>query len=157
MIEVLLAVVVLAIGLLAGSKMQMLGMNYTQGAQMRSTATLAANDIIDRMRLNPAGVAAGAYDNTSTENLPTDPDCLSSGCSPSELADHDLIVWASYFGKGSGANTSTPLYGAVGEIDRITTGGSLAAIGYYNIKVTWTELIEGVEKQRAVEMGVNLN
>jgi len=131
--------------------MQMLGLNYTQGAQMRSTATLAANDIIDRMRLNPAGVAAGAYDNTSTDSLPINPNCISTGCSPADLADHDLIVWASYFGKGPGANTSTPLKDALGEIDLD------AATGFYDIKVTWTELIEGEEKVREISMGVNLN
>lgn len=151
MVEVLLAVVVLAIGLLAGSKMQMLGMNYTQGAQMRSTATLAANDIIDRMRLNPAGVAAGAYKDVSTDSLPINPNCITTGCSPTDLADHDLIVWASYFAKGPGANTATPLKDAVGEVDFITT------TGFYEVTVTWNELIEGVEEEREVSMGVNLN
>lgn len=151
MIEVLLAVVVLAVGLLAGSKMQLLGLNYTQGAQMRSTATLAANDIIDRMRLNPAGVAAGSYDNTSTENLPINPNCITNGCTPSDLADHDRLVWASYFGQGPGADTSTPLNGAVGEIN-LNTG-----TGFHMVTVTWNELIEGEEQERQISMGVNLN
>ena len=70
MIEVLLAVVVLAIGLLAGSKMQLLGLNATQGAMMRSHATMAVNDIIDRMRINPDGVMAGEYDGASTDSPP---------------------------------------------------------------------------------------
>ncbi len=69
MIEVLLAVVILAIGLMAGSKMQMLGMNYTQGAQFRTNATMAANDIIDRMRVNPDAVANGDYDG-ATPTIP---------------------------------------------------------------------------------------
>ena len=58
MIEVLLAVVVLAIGLLASSRMQLLGLSFSQGALTRSYATMAANDIIDRMRLNIPGVEA---------------------------------------------------------------------------------------------------
>lgn len=151
MIEVLLAVVVLAIGLLAGSKMQMLGLNFTQGAQMRSNATLAASDIIDRMRLNPDGVAAGAYDNKDTDTLPTDPNCMATGCSPTDLAAHDLRVWAAYFGKGGGTDTSTPLTGAKGEIN-------VDANGFHSITVTWTELIEGVEDdERSITMGVNLS
>ena len=63
LIEVLLAVVVLAIGLLAGSRMQMLGLNYTQGGMIRSHATLAANDILDRIRLNREhAIDNSAYD-----------------------------------------------------------------------------------------------
>lgn len=151
MIEVLLAVVVLAIGLLAGSKMQMLGLNYTQGAQMRSNATLAANDIIDRMRVNPDGVDAMAYDTANTDNLPADPGCIATGCTPQQLAAHDIRVWAGYFGKADGASTSTPLLGANGQIFLD------AATGFHVITVSWTELVEGEEELREVKMGVNLN
>lgn len=149
MIEVLLAVVVLAIGLLAGSKMQMLGLNYTQGAQMRSNATMAANDIIDRMRLNPDGVNAGAYDDKDTDTLPADPNCIANGCSPTDLAAHDIRVWAAYFGKGDGEHTSTPLKGATGAIN-------LTATDFYSITVRWTELVEGKEDARSITVGVNL-
>ncbi len=155
MIEVLLAVVVLAIGLLAGSKMQILGMNYTQGAQIRSNATLAAVDIIDRMRLNLDGVAAGAYDNQSTTSLPADPNCIATGCSPTELAAHDIRVWAAYFGQGSGVNTSTPLTGATGTITFDTT------TNLHAVTVSWADFIDGVEDKdddlRSVTIGVNLN
>lgn len=150
MIEVLLAVVVLAVGLLAGSKMQMLGLNYTQGAQYRTNATLAANDIIDRMRVNTAGVAAGAYKDKSTESPPANPACIDqpAGCTASQLADHDLRAWAAYFGKLGGANTTTPLAGATGTIDYDETED------LYTVKVEWEELIEGVAKERSVDIGV---
>ncbi|MEM7256725.1 MAG: type IV pilus modification protein PilV [Pseudomonadota bacterium] len=149
MIEVLLAVVVLAIGLLAGSKMQLLGMNYTQGAQFRTTATMAANDIIDRMRVNPEGVSNGDYDDADTDALPTSPNCIAVGCTSAQLAAHDIRVWAGYFGKVAGANTTTPLNGARGTID--LNGG------LHEVKITWTELIEGVEEAREVVIGVNFN
>ncbi len=149
MIEVLLAVVILAIGLMAGSKMQMLGMNYTQGAQFRTNATMAANDIIDRMRVNPDAVANGDYDGADTNNPPGNPGCISVGCTPAQLAANDIRVWAGYFGEVDGANTTTPLRGARGTID--LTGGQ------YQVTITWTELIEGVEDQRQVSLGVNFN
>lgn len=151
MIEVLLAVVVLAVGLLAGSKMQMLGLNYTQGAQYRTNAILAANDIIDRMRVNTAGVAAGAYKNKSTATPPANPACIDqvAGCTPTQLADHDLRAWAAYFGKLGGANTSTPLAGATGSIVYDDTDD------LYTVKVDWEELIEGASKNRSVEIGVS--
>ena len=152
MIEVLLAVVVLAIGLLAGSKMQMLGMNYTQGAQMRTNATMAANDIIDRMRVNMDGVIAGDYIDADTDSLPNDPNCITTGCTPAQLAAHDIRVWAAYFGKVDGSDTTTPLVGANGTITQ-------NASGIYTIEITWSELINGEEDpdERSVSVGVDFN
>ena len=81
MIEVLIAIVVLAIGLLAGSRMQILGLNYTQAATSRSFATMAATDILDRMRLNPDGLAS--YHGYDTDNgAPGDQNCSNTACTP---------------------------------------------------------------------------
>lgn len=131
--------------------MQMLGMNYTQGAQMRSNATLAVNDIIDRMRLNPEGVAANAYDSVNTNtSIPANPNCMATGCNSTQLAAHDIRVWAGYFGKADATNTSTPLLGAVGTI-------SVDSNGFHTVKIEWEELISGESETREVTMGVNLN
>lgn len=157
MIEVLLAVVVLAIGLLAGSKMQMLGMNYTQGAQLRTTATMAANDIIDRMRLNPQAIANGDYIGADTDKLPTtpaDPQCISSGCTPAQLAAYDIRVWGGYFGKVDGEGATTPLQGARGTITESN--------GLYLIKINWDEVVHGKAEndddlEREVKIAVKFN
>jgi len=150
MIEVLLAVVILAIGLLAGSKMQLLGLNATQGAMMRSHATMAVNDIIDRMRVNPDGVIAGNYDGASTDSPPADPGCATSGCTPAQLAQHDLRVWASYFGRADGANAAVAIHKAVGSIS------VSPATQVRTVSVTWEELIEGEVESRSVSVGVRL-
>ncbi len=150
MIEVLLAVVVLAIGLLAGSKMQLLGLNATQGAMMRSHASMAVNDIIDRMRVNPDGVKAGAYDGASTDSPPGDPGCADLGCTPTELAQHDLRVWASYFGKAQGTDTAVAIHKATGSIE------VSAATQVRTVTVTWEELVEGEIEVRSVAVGVRL-
>lgn len=150
MIEVLLAVVVLAIGLLAGSKMQLLGLNATQGAMMRSHATMAVNDIIDRMRINPDGVRAGAYDGASTDSPPGDPGCINTGCTPAQLAQHDLRVWASYFGNAQGEDTAVAIHQASGSI------AVAPATEVRTVTVTWQELVEGVVENRSVSVGVRL-
>ncbi len=150
MIEVLLAVVVLAIGLLAGSKMQLLGLNYTQGAMMRSHATMAANDIIDRMRVNQAGVSSGAYDGFDTDTVPAASSCISTGCNASDLANHDLRMFANHFGKGDAAGASSGISGAKGSIS------APDANGLRTVTVEWSELVEGSEKARKIEVGVFL-
>ncbi len=143
LIEVLLAVVVLAIGLLAGSKMQILGLNYTQGALTRSAANIATNDIIDRMRLNRVGVEDGDYDNADTSTLPTDPACIAVGCTPAELASHDIRNWARFFSAG----TQLPS-GAKGTISGPETNG------LRTIRIEWKDYIKGEEKNRAISVSV---
>ena len=143
MIEVLLAVVILAIGLLAGSRMQILGLNFTQSAMMRSYATMAANDIIDRMKLNPTGVSNGAYDNVSTAALLPDPACIVAGCTPDTLAVHDVRVWARFFAEGDGTDTSTLLPGAVGTISDPDV-----ATGVRTVSITWSDFVDGEEDDK---------
>jgi len=138
MIEVLLAIVILAIGLLAGSRMQILGLNYTQGAMTRSYATMAATDILDRMRLNPTAINTYAPFSTNGA-IPDDQNCDANGCTDIQLANQDLRIWARYFRAGD-ANDSTTLLppGAVGTI-------AVDANGVSTVTVTWRDFIRGQE------------
>ena len=125
--EVLIAVLVLSIGLLGVASLQLYGLRYNQGAYLRSQATMIAYDMVDRMRSNPNGVSAGYYDNVNTASLPTAPNCISTGCTPQQLADHDINEWGSYF-----SGTTPMLPGATGTV---TKSGSI-----YTITISWTEL-----------------
>lgn len=62
MIEVLIAVLILAIGLLGMAHMQASGMRSTHGAYLRTQATFLAGDILDSMRANVTPARAGSYD-----------------------------------------------------------------------------------------------
>jgi type IV pilus assembly protein PilV len=61
LLEVLIALLILSIGLLGLAALQTTGLRSTQMASMRTQATQVVYDITDRMRANPAGVAAGEY------------------------------------------------------------------------------------------------
>ncbi len=150
LIEVLLAVVVLAIGLLAGSRMQMLGLNYTQGGMIRSHATLAANDILDRIRLNREhAIDNSAYDNFDTSGtIPAGTSCITTGCTPAQIAQTDLREWAGYFAKGDEAGTSTPLQNATGTITR--------AGPTFTVVIEWSELIAGNAEDRQISVSARL-
>lgn len=60
--EVMIALLVLSIGLLGLAALQTVALRTGQAADMRTRATHAAVDMLERMRANPAGVAAGDYD-----------------------------------------------------------------------------------------------
>jgi type IV pilus assembly protein PilV len=68
LIEVLVTVIVLAIGILGLAGLQLAGMRSNFSAYQRTQAILAASDLIDRMRVSPAAFTGAAYStSTATE------------------------------------------------------------------------------------------
>jgi len=70
LIEVLVALLVLAIGLLGLAGLQLTGLKANHSAYLRSQATLLAQDITERMRVNRSAALNGSYDNCAAY-----PDC----------------------------------------------------------------------------------
>jgi type IV pilus assembly protein PilV len=62
LVEVLVAVLILAIGLLGLAGLQTQSLNFNHSAYLRSQATTLAYDIIDRMRANRDVALTGSYD-----------------------------------------------------------------------------------------------
>ena len=64
LVEVLVAVVILSVGLLAVAGMQLNSMRGSNNALYRSQAVLGAEDVLDRMRANRTAALDGDYDIT---------------------------------------------------------------------------------------------
>ncbi len=99
MIELLIALIVLAIGLLGMATLMMASLQTSQGASQRSAATVAAYDLVERMRSNrAAAVSANSPYTTApaTVDLPAS-DCFehdaTTGCDADEMAEFDLATW----------------------------------------------------------------
>jgi type IV pilus assembly protein PilV len=95
LLEVLIAIVVFSIGLLGIAGLQVAGMRYTHGSQLRSVATMQAENMADAMRANRVGVADGHYNVTGAMPAAADKDCSAESCTPAELAEFDLATWNS--------------------------------------------------------------
>ena len=93
LIEMMIALLILAIGLLGQMALQMNSLRANQSSYSRSQAVFVANDIADRMRLNPAAVESGDYDAVDSTNIYADQGCTASGCSVSEQAKQDMFEW----------------------------------------------------------------
>lgn len=94
LIEVLAALLILAVGLLGMLAMQARGLQYNQAAYYQSQAMFMAEDIVERVRANLA--AAQSYDKTLGENNPAITNGCgnkASPCSDVELAAEDLAHW----------------------------------------------------------------
>lgn len=138
LLEVLVAAVILSVGLLGVAGLQLKGLRYSQGAYLRSQATLAVNDIVDRMRANRDGVAAGAYAAIDSAGpAPADPGCIASadGCTPAQLARHDIRDWLQLFDNVNGDSDYIPLLpSGQGTVSRDDADPTL-----YTVTVSWLE------------------
>jgi type IV pilus assembly protein PilV len=91
LIEIMVAVVVLAIGLLGLAGLQATSLRFNDSAYQRSQATNLAYDMVDRMRANrQQAVVAGAYDGQTLENPP--PNCAVVALAGT-LAVQDIQAW----------------------------------------------------------------
>lgn len=70
LMEVLIAFFILSIGLLGLAALQVKTVQFNQGSYQRSQATVAAYDMLDRMRLNKTAASSGAYNIAWTDTGP---------------------------------------------------------------------------------------
>lgn len=125
MIEALVSIIVVGVGLLGLAFLQAQGMAFNTSSYVRTQATFAAYDLVDRMRANPAAALTGAYAATVAPTTYTDCDVAGAGCDTAQLAEFDLGRWF--------AQVQTDL-GPTATADVVFTGPNL-----YTITLTWTE------------------
>lgn len=153
LIEILVAVLVLSVGFLYTASMQVRAMRANQAAYHHSQALMLAGDMMDRMRANPAGVAAGAYDAKSTATPVAAPTCLSSGCTPNQLAAADLYDWRAKLVDVRGSAGFVPLLPPAADGTPATGSIALQAGGDYTITLAWSDFIDGSEQPRSIAVG----
>ena len=123
LMEVLVALLVLAIGLLGLAALQTQGLRFNQGAYVRSQATILAYDIMDSMRATRGNAA---NDLTTYEQVPADPDLACDLTAPS--IDMDLSCWYDALVASLGA-------GATGTITQQAAPND----DYWDVTVFWVD------------------
>lgn len=96
MMEVLVSLVVLSFGSLGVAGLQATSKRANHEAKQQLTATFLANDIIEKMRNNPAALAtyAGAAVGGNTISTEPSPNCTSANpCTATQMAAHDRWLW----------------------------------------------------------------
>ena len=98
LIEALIAGVILAIGILGVVSLITMSKVSQHQAIQRTRAVALADNILERIRRNPAGLATyngglGSPLGNSSINTEPSPDCNSATCTPAEMATHDLWDW----------------------------------------------------------------
>lgn len=93
LLEILITVLVLALGLLGVGALQTRTMQANHDAAMYSRAAFLASDIAERMRANPQGVRAEAYRRSLGATAGRGSDCTSDECTATQLASYDMDQW----------------------------------------------------------------
>lgn len=127
LIEVLVALVILAFGLLGLAGMQATGLKNNQDAYNRSQATQLAYDLADRIRAN--ATAIDTYTSIDAADAVGNANCFdgSTGCTPAEMAENDLSEWYT--------NLTSILPGSAGNI--------AVAAAVYTITISWDDDHDG--------------
>ncbi|WP_166266455.1 type IV pilus modification protein PilV [Marinobacter caseinilyticus] len=120
MIEVLIAMLIFAIGLLGVAGMQSLALKSTNNSNVRSLVNIHAYEIVERMRANMGAVETGQYNSVTAISGATN--CLPS-CTPTNLAAWDADEWLQ--------NLQADIPGATGSVNY---AGGIAAV-----TINWTE------------------
>ena len=133
MIEVLIAVVILSIGLLGIAGLQMLGMQNTNSANLRTQASLLAYEFADIIRTNKKEADNDYFGTfvefdepeftTASPGSAVASCSTTSGCSSAEMAQTDLFNWSS--------NVTQMLPGGDATTSRV---GDV-----YTVAITWAD------------------
>ena len=109
MIEVLVALFVLAIGMLGVLAMQSTSVQVTRNAALYSQAEIMLMDIYEAMRASPRA-SVDNFRRSYNQPIPNKPSCQTSGtpCSAEDLSNWSLNIWLT--------NLAQSLPGGQGEI-----------------------------------------
>jgi type IV pilus assembly protein PilV len=89
LLEVLIAVFLIALALLGSAGLQAYSVKVTQGSQFRAQAVVLGMDLAERIEANNAAAVGGSYVATLPSSASAT-DCIASPCSPGQLAVYDL-------------------------------------------------------------------
>ncbi|WP_237068695.1 type IV pilus modification protein PilV [Microbulbifer guangxiensis] len=134
MIEVLVTILVLAVGLLGLSATQVMSLKNGNNAHHRYMAALAAHEMAERLRANPDGLELGSYDGKTVDGSETEPGCGETlSCTATDLANLDLYDWGQVIDANLPAGT-----GAITRAGRTVT-----------LTVSWNEQHTGADRGTA--------
>lgn len=134
LVESLVALVVLAVGMLGIAALYVEGLRSGRTALMRSQAVILASDMSDRIRANPGG--GMSYAKPVDEDGAVDVACeTGAGCTPDIMAAHDIARWHQAIDSRVNPRSPTALPGGRGAIAVDNTTDPFT----YRITVTWAE------------------
>jgi type IV pilus assembly protein PilV len=138
LLEVMIALVILAIGVMGVIGLQMSTYKQLQISHNFSKAAMLASDMADRMLANQDQALAGAYTHDSSIEKPT-PDCAIADCTAAQLAAYDVWYWQAELSAEDPEDDTKREPGAL----PMASGEVLVEEGQYIILVRWDDDLSG--------------
>ena len=154
MIELLVSVVIMSVGVLGMAGLQIISMQQNRSALLQGEATFRANDILDRIRANPATTYAAALTDTPASTT----DCVGNTCTEAEMAAYDIAQWQCSINSNDASDDvytvcsdfveDSSVNGILGTLPGgqcvsagdACAGGSVAlASGIYTVSIQWVD------------------
>jgi len=157
LVEVMIAFLVLAIGLLGMAGLQNTSVRSNQTSYLRTQAMVSAFDMAERLRSNITGASAGQYAGLGGSAVSS---CNSAGgCQPSELAANDIFEWQQQLSTALPAGTGR-VCGATAAVAVLQPDGRCSAgcaafdatEKSYAIIVEWTDNTAGNQQCYATKV-----
>jgi type IV pilus assembly protein PilV len=140
LIEVLVSLVILAIGLLGIAKLMLFSSHSNDSAYLRSQATALAYEILDDMRANRQEAIIPQTYNTAAAVPVVAPGVLCVGavvCTTTQVAVYDLYQWGLHLNANSGVVPPGALPNGQGSVVAATVGTQTTV----TIVVSWDDSV----------------
>lgn len=136
LIEVLISMLLLAIGLLGLGGLQIASLKGANNSHSRNIATMYGMELADRMRSNPIGVAGGFYGNAIS--------CTGGAacrrntyCTPQQVAFFDVQEVTCGMKRASNREGGVKNSLTNGSLDVTCVAGCATAKAEHDIRITW--------------------
>ena len=146
LIEVLISLLILSVGLLGMTGLQTVSLRNTQSAYLRTQASIASNDIVERIRSNLQGTEAGSY-NANAGSVTAACNTI-AGCTAAQLAANDVAEWKAALAADLPVGVGTVCADATPEDGTPGTPACDGAGNLYAVKIWWDEDRDGAAEKR---------
>lgn len=144
-VESLVALVVIAVGMLGIAGLYLSSLQSSRSAKLRAQAVQLAGSIADRIRANRDG--ATAYATSGYGTGPAAQDCDTERCTPAELAQDDLAHWI------EDIRATLPGAARVSGVVQVTDRARPNSDNYV-IRVTWREANSDIDYSYVFSMNL---
>lgn len=136
LIEVLVAVFVVSIGLLGVARMELFAKQSGFEAVQRTTASMIAHDMMQKIRANPGALASYAEVTVGDGTVTAATNCKTDTCSNTQLAAWDIYEWEQLL-IGSSEKAGTSNTGGLANPRGCITSTAGGAAGEYTVAIAW--------------------
>ena len=145
LIEVLVAMLIVAVGILGVAGMQVVSLQQNRNALLRDQALQLGNDILDRMRANPLTDYSADPEVTLASVPPVAENCMDNNCDRNEMKEFDVAQWKCSLNPIDDAGDIYPICASYGTLQAVLPEGKGSIVRDVSVQIVTVEWISDRE------------